>query len=58
MRLGSGGSDIRGRDRRVDPSFFDARDLVRSGAESALLKNLETSLLTKHEDWSNEAEFR
>jgi hypothetical protein len=38
--------------------FLDARHLLREGASATLLKNFEQSLLTKHEDWSDEAEFR
>jgi hypothetical protein len=38
--------------------FFDIRDLLLSGADATLLKNFEDSLLTKHADWANEAEFR
>ena len=38
--------------------FYDARDLLDKGPSEAVLQNFEESLLTKHQDWSHEAEFR
>ena len=55
---GYGAVSYRPIERDLSLGFFDVRDLLQSGAGPTLLKNFEESLLTKHSDWSHEAEYR
>ena len=45
-------------DEEQSLGFFDARDLLHQGVAATLLYNFQESLLTKHADWAQEAEFR